>query len=73
MKSIRALSARGAKRGGAREHCSQKEMDRTLLGRRIPAKLTVLVTILIKRAIYCTSEVGPMRNRFFSSAINLKY
>ena len=55
----------GAKRGGAREYCSQKEMDSTLLGRRILAKFTALVTIFIKMAIYFTSEVGPMKNRFF--------
>ena len=49
---------RGGKRGGAREHCSQKEMDQTSLGRRIPAKSTAFVAIFIKRAIYCTSAVG---------------
>ena len=63
---------RGGKRGGAREHCSQKEMDQTSLGRRIPAKSTAFVAILIKRAIYCTSAVGPMKNRFFFFVINIK-
>ena len=48
---------RGGKRGGAREHCSKKEMDRTLLGRRIQAKSTALVAIFIKRAGYRTSAV----------------
>ena len=52
------------KRGGAREHCSQKEMDRTNLGRRIWAKFTALVAIFIKRAIYRTFLIGPMKNRF---------
>ena len=51
------ISSRGGKRGGAREHCSKKEMDRTLLGRRIQAKSTALVVIFIKTAIYRTSAV----------------
>ena len=37
---------RGAKRGGALEHCSQKEMDRAILVRRIWLKFTALVEIL---------------------------
>ena len=41
------VSARGGKRGGAREHCSQKEMDKTTLGRRIQAKFTALALIFI--------------------------
>ena len=40
---------RGAKRGGAQEHCSQKDMDRTILGRRILAKSTALVSIIKKK------------------------
>ena len=32
---IVGLDNRGAKRGGAQEHCSQKEMDRIDHGRRI--------------------------------------
>ena len=43
---------RGAKRGGAREHCSKKEMDRIIPGRRIWSISTALVAILINRAIY---------------------
>ena len=65
--------ARGWKRGGAREHCSQKEIDQTILGRRIPAKFTALVAIFIKRAIYRTFAVGQMKNRFFSFIIFSKY
>ena len=38
---------RGGKRGGAWEHCSQKEMGRTFFGRRIWAKLTALVAIFV--------------------------
>ena len=64
---------RGGKRGGAREHCSQKEMDRPILGRRIRAKLTALVAIFIKWVIHRTFAVGPMKNRFFFFALNLKY
>ena len=56
---------RGGKSGGAWEHCSQNEMDRTILGRRIWAKFTALVAIFIKRAIYCTFLVGPMKNRSY--------
>ena len=58
---------RGGKRGGAREreHCSKKEMDRTILSRRIWAKFTILVSIFIKRAIYRTFLVGPMKNRSY--------
>ena len=63
---------RGGKRGGAREHCSQKEMDRTTLGRRIQAKSTALVAIFKKRDVYRTSAVGPMKNSFFSFAINFQ-
>ena len=63
---------RGGIRGGAREHCSQKKMDRTIFGRRILAKFTALVVIFIKRAIYHTSAVGPMKNTL-SFAIYLKY
>ena len=54
--------SRGGKRGGAREHCSQKEIDKTTLGGRIWAKFTALVLIFIKSAIYCTFAVGPMKN-----------
>ena len=61
--------ARGGKRGGAREHCSQKEMDRVNIGRRILVKSPAIVKIFIKKAIYHTSAVGPMKNRFFSFAI----
>ena len=42
---------RGGKRGGAREHCSQREMDGTILGRRIWAKFNALAAIFVKRAI----------------------
>ena len=65
--------SRGAKRGGAREHCSQNEMDQTILGRRILAKFTALVAIFIKRAIYRTFKDGPMKNKFFSLALTSKY
>ena len=62
---------RGGKRGGAREHCSQKEMDGTIFGRRIWVKSTALVAICIKKeAIYRIYAVKPMKNRFFSFAIN---
>ena len=44
----RAVSTRGGKRGGAREHCSQKEMDKTILGRRILVQSTALEAILRK-------------------------
>ena len=42
---------RGAKRGGAREHCSHKEMDRIDHGRSIWDKSTALVAIVINRVI----------------------
>ena len=45
---------RGAKRGGALEHCSQKEMDRIDHGRRIWDKSTSLVANIIYRVIYPT-------------------
>ena len=64
---------RGGKRGGAREHGSQKEMDKTTIGRRIRAKFTAPVTIFINRAIYRISAVGLMKNRLFFSALNLKF
>ena len=48
---------RGQKRGGAREHCSKKEMDRIIPGRRIWSFSTALVAILINRAIYPSVEV----------------
>ena len=48
---------RGGKRGGAREHCSKKEMDQTILGRRILAKSTALVTIFTKKAFNPISTV----------------
>ena len=57
---------RGGKRGGAWKHCSQMEVERTILGRRIWAKFTALVAIFINRAIYRTYFVEPMKNRFFS-------
>ena len=50
-------TGRGAKRGGAREHCSKKEMDRIIPGRRIWSISTALVAILINRAIYPSVEV----------------
>ena len=62
------LCVRGGKRGGAREHCSQKEMDRAIIGRRILVKSPALVMIFSKKAIYHTAAVGPMMNRFFSFA-----
>ena len=52
------LLTRGGKRGGAREHCSKKEVDQTILGRRILAKCTALVTIFKKKAFNPTSSVG---------------
>ena len=67
---VEVVVVRGEKRGGAGEHCSQKEMDQTLLGRRILAKFTALVAIFIKRANYRTIAVGPMKNRSFSFAKN---
>ena len=45
---------RGAKKGGAREHFSQKEMDRMDHDRRIWNKSTALVTISVNRVIYPT-------------------
>ena len=54
---------RGGKRGGAREHCSQKEIDRIDHGRRIKDKSTI---ILVKRVIYLTFTDGP--NRMISSS-----
>ena len=45
------LDTRGAKRGGAWEHCSQKEMDQTILGRKILAKSTALVEIFVKKSL----------------------
>ena len=51
------------KRGGAREHCSQKEIDRIDHGRRIKDKSTI---ILVKRVIYLTFTDGP--NRMISSS-----
>ena len=47
----RALPVRGGKKGGAWEHCSQKEMGRTILDRRFWAKFTAT---FIKWAIYRT-------------------
>ena len=35
----------------------------SILGRRIWAKFTSLVVIFIKRAIYCSFAVGPMKKR----------
>ena len=52
------LLTRGAKRGGAWEHCSQKENDQTILDRRILTKSTALVVIFMKKAFYPTSAVG---------------
>ena len=46
---------RGGKRGGAWEHCSQKEMDGTIFGRRIGAKSTALVAICIKKRLFIAS------------------
>ena len=54
--------SRGGKRGGAWEHCSQKEMDGTIFVRRIWAKFTALVANFIKMAIYRTFAVGPIKN-----------
>ena len=51
MSRSRSHRSRGGKRGGAQEHCSQKEMDKTTLGRRIQAKSTALVAIYVKRVI----------------------
>ena len=63
---ITILSSRGGKRGGAREHCSKKEMDQTILGRRILAKCTALVTIFMKKAFNPTFAVGLMyKIKFF--------
>ena len=45
---------RGATRGGAREHCSQKEMDRIDLGGRMREKSAALVVISETRVIYPT-------------------
>ena len=53
------IPSRGAKRGGAREHCSQKEMDRIDHGRRIWDKSTALVAISVKRVIFPTFTHGP--------------
>ena len=48
-------------------------MDRTILVRRLWAKLTALVANSIKLAIYRTFAVGPMKKRFFSFFLYLKY
>ena len=66
------ILSRGGKMGGAREHCSQKEMDKTILGRRIRAKFTALVAIFVKRACNRTFAAGPMKNEFSIFALNLK-
>ena len=58
-------SDRGGKRGGAWEHCSKKEMDRTIFVRKIWAKFTALVANFIKMAIYRTFAVAQRKNRFF--------
>ena len=60
-----SLVYKGGKRGGAWERCSQKEMNRTSLVRRIWAKFTALVANFIKMAIYRTFAVAPRKNRFF--------
>ena len=52
---------RGAKRGGAREHSSQKEMDRIDHGRRIWDKCTALVMISKNMVIYPTFTDGPKK------------
>ena len=46
------MKTRGAKRDGAWEHCSQKEMDINNLCRRIEANFIALVTILIKNWLF---------------------
>ena len=51
---------RGGKRGGAREHCSQKEMAGTIFGRRIWDKSTALVTTFIRKAIHRIYAVKPI-------------
>ena len=53
--------SRGAKKGGAREHCSQKDMDRIDHGRRIWDKSTALVAIIINWVIHPTFTDGPDR------------
>ena len=57
---------RGTKRGGAREHYYQKEMDRIYHCRRIWDKSTALVTISVNRVIYQTFTDGP--NKMNSSS-----
>ena len=47
------------KKGGAQEHCSQKEMNRINHGRRIPDKSTALVAIFINGAIHPMFPDGP--------------
>ena len=67
---------RGGKRGGAWEHCSQKELDWTILGRRILVKSAALVAIFTKKAIYRTSTAGPftsIENIFHFEDNILKY
>ena len=55
------LTTRGAKRGGAREQCSQKEMDRIDHDRRIWDKSTAHVAISVERLINPTFTDGPNR------------
>ena len=50
---LRGPQAEVEKWGGAWEHCSQKEVDQTILGRGILAKSTAFVAIFIKRAGGC--------------------
>ena len=60
------MQVSGAKRGGAWEHCSQKEMDRIDHDRRIWDKSTALVAISVNRVIYPTFTDVP--NRINSSS-----
>ena len=53
---------RGGKTSGAWEHCSQKELDQTILVRKILPKCNTLVTIFMRKAFYPTSVVGLMKN-----------
>ena len=66
------LSCRGAKRGGAWEQCSQKEIDRIDLGRRIWDKSTPLVTISVNRVIYPIVTDGANRMNYSSAVISEK-
>ena len=53
--------------GGAWEQCSQKEIDRIDLGRRIWDKSTPLVTISVNRVIYPTVTDGANRMNYSSA------